>query len=176
MSYAKTAVTAILLFMCAFAFARKDDSYNQHYIGPDEDAPWEENALPLPAYPQGNEKWVDIYVSQTYKGHPKLMLDNIVINTDKTVHFILNQQSDQGINNLTAEAMHCQSRSSKILAFGDDVNKRWIQPRNSQWKVIGTTLNQLDKVRSVLYQTFCEDGLPMNQKELIERINTRAMR
>ena len=86
------------------------------------------------------------------------------------------QQSDEGMNNITAEAIHCKSHSVKIFAYGEDVNKRWIQPRKSDWKVIGTTLNQLDKVRSVLYQTFCEDGLPFNQKELMERIKTRAMR
>ncbi|MCO6504779.1 MAG: CNP1-like family protein [Snodgrassella sp.] len=176
MNYAKLVVTALMMVSCTCALARKDSLFNEHYIGSDEDESWQEHVVALPDYPKGNEKWADIYVSQTYRGRPKLMLDNIFINTDKTVHFILNQQSDQGINNLTAEAMHCPSRRSKIFAYGDDVNKRWIQPRNSQWKVIGTTLSQLDKVRSVLYQTFCEDGLPLNQQDLIQRITTRAMR
>lgn len=178
MNFAKTTLTALMLVMCTFAFAFtwKKSEYNEHYIGPDEDKPWEEQALQLPAYPKGNEQWADIYVSQTYRGKPKIMLENIVIHTDRTVHYILNQQSEQGINNLSAEGMHCRSRTVKIFAFGDDVNKRWVKPRNSQWKVIGTTLNQLDKVRSVLYQTFCEDGLPFNQQELMQRIKTRAMR
>lgn len=175
MKYAKTILTTLLL-VCNLAYARNDDGYNQFYIGPDEDTPWQEQVVALPAYPKGNEQWADIYVSQTNSGKPKIMLDNIMINTDRTVHYILNQQSDEGINNITAEAIHCKSHSVKIFAYGEDVNKRWIQPRKSDWKVIGTTLNQLDKVRSVLYQTFCEDGLPFNQKELMERIKTRAMR
>ena len=132
MKYAKTILTTLLL-VCNLAYARNDDGYNQFYIGPDEDTPWQEQVVALPAYPKGNEQWADIYISQTYSGKPKIMLDSITINPDKTVHYILNQQSEQGIN-------------------------------------------QLDKVRSVLYQTFCEDGLPFNQKELMERIKTRAMR
>lgn len=176
MKYAKTMLTTLLLVICTFAYARNDNGYNKHYIGPDEDAPWQEQEVSLPAYPKGTEQWADIYISQTYSGKPKIMLDSITINPDRTVHYILNQQSEQGINNITAEAIHCKSRSVKIFAFGEDVNKRWIQPRKSDWKVIGTILNQLDKVRSVLYQTFCEDGLPFNQKELMERIKTRAMR
>lgn len=176
MKVIKTVLTVLLLGVCACALARKETLYNEHYIGPDENQPWEEQAVPMPAYPAGNEQWADVYISQTYQGQPKLMLNSIQINTDRTIHYILNQQSDQGINNLTAEAIHCPTRRMKVFGYGDDVNKRWIQPRNSQWKVIGTSLNQLDKVRSVLYQTFCEDGLPRNQQELIKRITTRAMR
>ncbi|WP_239323902.1 CNP1-like family protein [Snodgrassella gandavensis] len=176
MNIAKTMFATLLLGVCALALARKETLYNEHYIGPDENQAWEENAVPIPAYPAGNEQWANLYISQTYTGQPKLMLNSIHINTDHTIHYILNQQSKQGINNLSAEAIHCPTRRMKVFGFGDDVNKRWIQPRNSQWKVIGTTLNELDRVRSVLYQTFCEDGLPRNQQELMQRITTRAMR
>ncbi|WP_239427746.1 CNP1-like family protein [Snodgrassella communis] len=176
MNIAKTVLLTMLLSVCTLALARKETLYNEHYIGPDENQAWEELAVPMPAYPTANEQWANIYVNQTYTGQPKLMLNSISIHTDHTVHYILNQQSNQGINNLSTEAIHCPTRRMKVFGFGDDVNKRWIQPRNSQWKVIGTTLNQLDKVRSVLYQTFCEDGLPRNQQELMKRITTRAMR
>lgn len=176
MNIAKTVLATLLLGICALALARKETLYNEHYIGPDENQAWEEQAVPLPAYPAGNQQWIDVYINQTYSGHPKLLLNSISINPDRTVHYILNQQSAQGINNLSAEAIHCPTRRMKVFGFGDDVNKRWIQPRNGQWKVIGTSLNELDRVRSVLYQTFCEDGLPRNHEELMQRITTRAMR
>ncbi|MDF7676045.1 CNP1-like family protein [Neisseriaceae bacterium ESL0693] len=170
-------IFALLLTSISMAaMARQDELYNKHYVETEADKPWQEQAVPLPAYPGNQAQWVDVYVGGTYSGQPKLMVNSIFINQDKTIHYILNQQSKEGINNLSAEAMYCAQRSVKSYGYGDDVNKRWIQPRQAKWTVIGNTLNQLDPVRSVLYQTFCEDGLPKDQKELMERIRTRAMR
>ena len=171
----------LLVALCASSgvYAKRSDvytEYNKFYVESEKDKAWEEVAVSLPAYPGADAQWRDLYISNTYKGKPKLMVNSIYINTDKTVHYILNQQSDQGFNNISTEAMYCPNRTVKIYGYGDDVNKRWIQPKKSDWRLIGTTFNQLDGVRSVLYQTFCVDGLPRDQKELLERIKTRAMR
>lgn len=172
----KIIVGLFLISFSLLALARQDELYNKHYVETEADQPWAEQKVAMPPYPDNQAQWVDLYVGGTFSGQPKLMVNSVFINKDKTVHYILNQQSREGINNLSAESMYCPKRSVKTYGYGDDVNKRWIQPRNPQWKVIGTVLHQLDPVRSVLYQTFCEDGLPDSQKELLNRIRTRAMR
>lgn len=149
---------------------------DKYYVESEKDKPWEEVAVPVPKYPDNTAQWLDLYVSPTYVGNAKLMLNSIEIAPDKTVHYILNTQSSNGANNLSAEALLCTERSVKTLAYGDDVNHRWITPRKSQWRNIGNSLNQLDAVRGgVLYKTFCEDGLPRDNKELQDRIRTRAV-
>lgn len=171
----------ILLALCASTsvYAGRGDTqtgYDPYYVESDKDKPWEEAAVPMPAYPGADAQWADVYVSNTYTGKPKLMVNSVYINTDNTVHYILNLQSAQGFNNLSAEALYCPNHAVKIYGYGDDVNKRWIQPRKSEWKTVGTLFKQLDAVRSVLYETFCVDGLPLDQKALLERIRSRAMR
>ena len=56
MKVTKTVLTVLLLGVCACALARRETLYNEHYIGPDENQPWEEQAVPMPAYPAGNEQ------------------------------------------------------------------------------------------------------------------------
>ena len=172
----KLILATLVIGVSTLAQARKEELYNSHYVETIADKEWQEQQVALPSYPDNNAKWVDLYISGTYTGQPKLMVNSIFVNSDGTIHYILNQQSKEGINNLSVEAIRCIKRSVKAYGYGDDVNKRWVQPRNPQWKVIGTALNQLDPVRSVLYQTFCEDGLPSTEKELLNRIQTRAMR
>lgn len=171
-------LSMLLLALCAATAVAKDDntSYNRYYVESEKDQPWQEQALAMPAYPDAEAQWADMYVSNTYTAQPKLMINSIRFGPDQTIHYILNIQSAQGFDNITAEAMHCATRSVKTFGYGDSVNRRWITPRVSDWKVIGSVMNVSDPVRAVLYKTFCEDGLPRNEKQLIERIRTRAMR
>lgn len=166
-----------LCLVCSSVWAGiSKEGEDKYYKESEKDKPWEEVSVPMPAYPTKDAQWLDLYVSPTYVGQAKLMLNSIQIAPDKTVHYILNMQSSNGINNLSAEALMCPNRVVKTFAYGDDINHRWIMPRNSQWKNVGNSLNQIDPVRGVLYKTFCEDGLPRNDKELAERLRTRAVR
>lgn len=173
----KIIIAGLMSCSAALVLARADEAFNSHFTdSSDGERVWQEQAVPLPSYPAADAQWVNMYINATYTGQPQLMLNSIFINKDNTVHYILNQKSKEGINNLTAEGMYCAKRSVKVYGYGDDDHKRWVQARQPKWTVINTTFNDLDPVRSVLYQTFCEDGLPSNQKELMERIRDRAMR
>lgn len=105
---------------------------------------------------------------------------------DGSIRYILNIRSDKGYDNLTAEGIFC-ARSSigfgngklssyKVFGYGDTVNSRWIQPRNAEWKPIGGTLGRNDALRAVLYQAFCEGGVPADTQGLVQRLKERAGR
>ncbi len=168
----------VFLMLCtAVTWARDDKTLeNRYYIESEKDRPWEEIAVPMPDYPPADAQWLDLYVSNTHPARPKLMAQSVRIAPDNTVHYILNIQSLQGFNNITAEALHCPQISVKTFGYGDDVNRRWVVPKVSAWKTIGSVNENTDPVRHLLYRTFCEDGLPRNEAQMMERIRSRAMR
>lgn len=185
---------ALIISTQAFAASRndKDTLTNTRYKeSPEEIAAREfkeaDVALPaLPSTQSGN--WFDLYISNTYPNRPKVLLDSVSLAPDGSVRYILNIQSTQGYDNLTAEGIFCSNlsftynddskRSSyKVFGYGDTVNKRWITPRsNNDWKPIGAILNSADPVRGVLYRAFCVDGKPATDEALRERIIQRAGR
>ena len=140
---------------------------------------------PLPNTQSGD--WFDVYVGENYGKKPKILLDSLTIMPapDTSIRYILNVQSTQGYDNLTAEGIFCarssfsynnDKRSSyKVFGYGDTVNSRWIQPRNADWKPLGQTLNRNDNlVRAALYHAFCVDGVPASREALIQRLKERA--
>lgn len=141
---------------------------------------------PIPDTKSGD--WFDLYVSETYSKHPKILLSSLQImpSPDTSIRYILNTQSSNGYDNLTAEGIFC-ARSSfqykggklssyKIFGYGDPVNRRWIQPRNGDWKPIGGAMSRNDELRSVIYHAFCVDGTPGTVEGLAERLKQRAGR
>lgn len=146
---------------------------------------FKEADIGLPPFPDlQSGHWFDIYVGNTYDKKPKILLDSISIAPDTSVRYVLNIQSKQGYDNLSAEGLFCadttfstkeSKRSSfKIFGYGDTVNKRWITPRNADWKPIGAILNSADPVRGVLYRAFCEDGKPGSAEVLRQRVMERS--
>lgn len=178
----------------AFAASRndKDTLTNTRYQEtPEEIAAREfkEADVPLPDFPDTKSGgWFELYISNTYKNQPKVLLDSVTPAPDGSIRYILNMQSKQGYDNLTAEGIFCSNvafnynddskRSSyKIFGYGDTVNKRWITPRsNTGWKPIGAILNSADPVRGALYRAFCEDGKPSDAAKLRDRIIQRSGR
>ncbi|PSJ81101.1 CNP1-like family protein [Neisseria iguanae] len=143
----------------------------------------------LPALPDTKSgDWFDIYISETYAKRPKILLSSLQImpSPDTSIRYILNTQSSQGYDNLTAEGIFC-ARSSfnyagnkhssyKVFGYGDPVNNRWIKPRNADWKPMGGAISRNDELRSVIFNAFCVDGAPNTVEDLIERLQQRAGR
>ena len=149
----------------AAGFSQKNTLLNTHYREtPEETATREfkEHTAALPPLPDTHsEGWFDIYVDEDYGKQPKILLDSLQIMPapDTSIRYILNIRSDKGYDNLSAEGIFC-ARSSirfgndklssyKVFGYGDTVNRRWIQPRNTEWKPIGGTLGRNDALRAV---------------------------
>nr|WP_101121154.1 CNP1-like family protein [Neisseria meningitidis] len=187
----------------AAGFSQKDTPINTRYRETPEEAAareFKEHTAKLPPLPDTHsDGWFDIYVDENYGKQPKILLDSLQIMPapDGSIRYILNIRSDKGYDNLTAEGIFCarfsirfgngkpssykvfgygKPSSYKVFGYGDTVNRRWIQPRNAEWKPIGGTLSRNDALRTVLYQAFCEGGVPADTKGLVQRLKERAGR
>ena len=176
----------------ALGFSQKDTLTNTRYQeSPEEVAAREfkEHKAELPPLPDTQSgDWFDLYVNETYDKQPKVLLSSLQIMPapDNSIRYILNVRSDKGYDNLSVEGLYCartsftysnDKRSSyKVFAYGDTVNRRWIEPRKGDWKLIGNAFSRNDALHTALYQAFCIDGMPTTIKGLVQRLKERGGR
>ncbi|MCF7521649.1 CNP1-like family protein [Neisseria sp. ZJ106] len=176
----------------AVNFSEKDTLVNTRYRETDAEKAariFEEQQTELPPLPdtaQGN--WLEVYVGEDYGKTALILTDSIRVmpSPDSSIRYVLNVRSSQGYDNLTAEGLFCakssfqfggDKRSSyKIFGFGDTANKRWIQPRNNEWKLIGSALSRNDRLHGAIYEVLCSDGAPADVATVIDRLQQRAGR
>lgn len=176
----------------ALGFSQKDTLTNTRYQeSPEEVAAREfkEHKAELPPLPDTQSgDWFDLYVNETYGKQPKILLSSLQImpEPDNSIRYVLNVRSDKGYDNLSVEGLYCartsftysnDKRSSyKIFAYGDTVNRRWIEPRKGDWKLIGNAFSRNDALHTALYQAFCIDGMPTTVEGLVQRLKERGGR
>ena len=176
----------------ALGFSQKDTLTNTRYQeSPEEVAAREfkEHKAELPPLPDTQSgDWFDLYVNETYGKQPKILLSSLQIMPapDNSIRYVLNVRSDKGYDNLSVEGLYCartsftysnDKRSSyKVFAYGDTVNRRWIEPRKGDWKLIGNTFSRNDAMHTALYQAFCVDGMPTTVEGLVQRLKERGGR
>lgn len=176
----------------ALGFSQKDTLTNTRYQeSPEEVAAREfkEHKTELPPLPDTQSgDWFDLYVNETYGKQPKILLSSLQImpEPDNSIRYVLNVRSDKGYDNLSVEGLYCartsftysnDKRSSyKIFAYGDTVNRRWIEPRKGDWKLIGNAFSRNDALHTALYQAFCIDGMPTTVEGLVQRLKERGGR
>ena len=176
----------------ALGFSQKDTLTNTRYQeSPEEVAAREfkEHKAELPHLPDTQSgDWFDLYVNETYGKQPKILLSSLQIMPapDNSIRYVLNVRSDKGYDNLSVEGLYCartsftysnDKRSSyKVFAYGDTVNRRWIEPRKGDWKLIGNAFSRNDALHTALYQAFCIDGMPTTVEGLVQRLKERGGR
>ena len=176
----------------ALGFSQKDTLTNTRYQeSPEEVAAREfkEHKAELPPLPDTQSgDWFNLYVNETYGKQPKILLSSLQIMPapDNSIRYVLNVRSDKGYDNLSVEGLYCartsftysnDKRSSyKVFAYGDTVNRRWIEPRKGDWKLIGNAFSRNDALHTALYQAFCVDGMPTTVEGLVHRLKERGGR
>lgn len=176
----------------ALGFSQKDTLTNTRYQeSPEEVAAREfkEHKAELPPLPDTQSgDWFDLYVNETYGKQPRILLSSLQIMPapDNSIRYVLNVRSDKGYDNLSVEGLYCartsftysnDKRSSyKVFAYGDTVNRRWIEPRKGDWKLIGNAFSRNDALHTELYQAFCIDGMPTTVEGLVQRLKERGGR
>lgn len=176
----------------ALGFSQKDTLTNTRYQeSPEEVAAREfkEHKAELPPLPDTQSgDWFDLYVNETYGKQPRILLSSLQIMPapDNSIRYVLNVRSDKGYDNLSVEGLYCartsftysnDKRSSyKVFAYGDTVNRRWIEPRKGDWKLIGDAFSRNDALYTALYQAFCIDGMPTTVEGLVQRLKERGGR
>lgn len=180
----KHLLAGILSLVCAGAVHA--ESRDWHSSLTESRHEFHESQLDLPPFPNPNEgDWFNLYINETHSGSVAIWLSSVQIAPDKSVRYVLNQRSSKGYDNLSAEGLLCMtghqlwgSDGAKIKTFGygDLANQRWITPRRSDWTTIGSKMNSTDKIRGVLHQLLCVDGLPKTDAELRQRIQKHGGR
>lgn len=168
----------LLAAATAPAHAERDDFFADFRRDPTA-ADFVESRLPLPDVPDAEAgEWLDLYVSAVHRGRPRILLDSIRYAEDGSVRYLFNNRSEAGYDNISAEGILCSSRSFldntgsqiKTYAYADTANRRWIEPKNSGWKVLGGKNSSTDRVRRPLYEAFCIDGKAKDEAALKQRL------
>ncbi len=169
----KPTLVLLCLISSSLAFAAKKDGYNYNYNAPDSlftrEAP--DTAFNTEAYPTDSDKWVEVFINRTYPNTVKIQNPGVVWNlADRSIQYTLDIISPKGFHNTSQEVLHCGSQKVKVLAYADTEAKRWIPIQKTQWKQVASALTSNDVVRYTLYRGLCEDGFPLKEEQLQERI------
>ncbi len=165
-----------LLFLSSFILptTAKNSDYNYNHNAPDSlftrEAP--DIDYQPDTFPQDDAQWVDVYVSNAYPNTVKMQNPGVIWNySDRTIQYTLDIISPRGFHNISQEVLHCGSQKVKTLAYGDTHNHRWIEVAKPQWRQVASAIASHDMVRTQIYRTLCDNGYPLQEKELQERIS-----
>lgn len=174
------ALTLLTITVGAGCAKIKSNQHLSFVTRPDLSREFNESQENLPVIPNLNDgDWYDIYVAPTFTGKPRILLPSIHTATDGSIRYVFNNRSAAGYDNVSAEGILCitgtklldsEGSKLKIFAYADTVNQRWIEPRKSEWQILGGSRNSSDKVRRVLYEAFCQDGKTQNDEQLRQRV------
>jgi hypothetical protein len=143
----RAAVACTLAFVAAAAHAqsRFEEDFN------DQDKPWQEIAIQLPAAPKA-ENLLPFYSSPTQSF--SIDASSIAVGSDGVVRYILVATSEGGARNVSYEGIRCQAYERKLYAFGQQ-DGTWTRSRRDQWeRITGNALNRQHAVLAKDY--FCE--------------------
>ena len=181
MSYRFAHLSALALLCASLTtLAAERKEFNQNIK--EADYSFQQQTISLPDYPAANGKWVDLYVSPTFAGKPKILLGSIHIHDNNSLSYVLNNQSGNGNDNISFENLRCSVQSFRSeynngfrqIAFADTYNKRWLESKNAPWRDVGSNLSTTTPVQEMLSRVFCDDGMPRNDAELTQRLIDRG--
>ena len=181
MSYRFAHLSALALLCTSLTtLAAERKEFNQNIK--ETEYSFQQKTISLPDYPAAKGKWVDLYVSPTFAGKPKILLDSIHIHDNNSLSYVLNNQSGNGTDNVSFENLRCSVQSFRSeynngfrqIAFADTYNKRWLESKNAPWRDVGSNLSTTTPVQEMLSRVFCDDGMPRNDAELTQRLIDRG--
>lgn len=168
----KTKLTVLLTLLAAWPAAAEDylpftERYGHQF---ENEQAWDEAAVILPDYPEaGRGNWFALYVNPTYANQAEVLLP-LEKAADGSLRYVLSIRAPGGEPNYTYEGIRCHDLHQRPFAFGDNGNRRWIAPRNAQWRLYDNYRTAADPVRGRLMRIFCEDGIPRDAAEAEQRL------
>jgi len=163
------AIAGMLLALNAQADNTKGSSFAG--IFDDDSKPWTEAAYTLPAYPQLPD-WVRFDAGPDTSNKYYADSKSLSIAGDGTIHLILRIQSASGVENLSVEGIQCDQGNYRSYAFGDSINKVWIESIRTEWRRIGYD----DKARRTLIENLCpEKNVPTSNEQLAKLLQAIAL-
>ena len=93
-------------------------------------------------------------------------LTSVRVDPDRVVRYTVVARSASGVENVSFEGIHCESREYKVYALGS-IDGTWVPPRNPKWQRIEKKRD--NDVRNALHRYYlCPSGFPRrNAKDTI---------
>ncbi len=136
----------------------------------DENKPWEEIAIQLPATPQ-TENLLPFYVGPTTKQSFAVDSKSLAVGSDGVVRYTLVATSPAGAKSISYEGIHCATFEKKIYAFGRD-DGSWSRSRQDKWEpIVRGAVNRQQAALALDY--FCSNlVVASNVKEMLRRLKS----
>ena len=119
----------------------------------DDDKPWQESNYALPAYPSEGD-WVGFFVHHSLQNQFFVDAKSVSVPDEQVVRYVVKVVSPSGAINLTAEGIQCRQKRFRTYAFGDTVNRRWIESMKPDWR----SIEYDDLMRRRLHENLCQDN------------------
>ena len=159
------------LFLCLSAWLPSpgmaiEDSPPMPFV---ERAPWKEQGIELPAYPDG-EHFVGVPM-QVGDSNMEMFVDepSLNIGDDGVVRYVLMLRSPTGTENLFYEGIRCSTQEWRSYAYGSSAGS-WQELGETPWDVISD--RGVERYRLELYRHYlCDPKVgPRLRKEIFRRM------
>ncbi|WP_165494113.1 CNP1-like family protein [Aquitalea sp. USM4] len=165
------ALAGLLLALAAQASEYNKGFNNTNYALEDV-KPWEEGKYSIPAYPAAPD-WIGFYVGPEVANKYFADSKSMTVGEDGVVRLILRVQSPAGAENLSVEGIQCSANTYRSYAFGDSINKRWIESMREEWRKIEYD----DKARRALREDLCvEKTAPKSAEQAVKLLRAAPWR
>jgi hypothetical protein len=136
----------------------------------DEEKPWQEIAVQIPAAPK-KENLQSFYVGPTTSHTFSIDTASLSIGDDRVVRYILHVKTAGGAESVSYEGIRCQTYEKKTYAFGQR-DGSWTRARRDKWEPItGTITNRYQAALAKDY--FCDhQTVSGSVREIVARMRT----
>lgn len=134
----------------------------------DENKPWEEIAVQMPAVPLP-ENLIEFYVSPTATQKFAIDAKSLAIGSDGVIRYTLVVTSPAGAKNISYEGIRCATFEKKLYAFGRD-DGSWGRSRRDQWE--GIVRSNVNRQHAALAQDYFCSNLTIvgTEKDMLQRL------
>ncbi len=162
--------TLLTLFLC-LPFAAHAE-WGQFEFEFDQDKPWSEVVVQLPAYPKA-ENLIPFNASSATRNRHFIDADSISVGEDKVVRYTVVIEAAGGAKNVSFEGLRCESGERRLYAYGHP-DGTWSKARNVKWE--GIKFRSLLSYHKALYEDhFCPDGIRVKDgKEAAQNLRRAA--
>ncbi|MGV8990994.1 MAG: CNP1-like family protein [Thiobacillus sp.] len=138
----------------------------------DQDKPWSEVVVKLPAYPKA-ENLIPFNVSSATQNKHFIDAESISVGEDLVVRYTVIIEAAGGAKNVSFEGLRCESAERRLYAYGHP-DGSWSKARNAGWE--GIKLRSLLAYRKALFEDFfCPDGIRVSDgKEAVKNLRQAA--
>ncbi len=134
----------------------------------DENKPWQEIAIQLPAAPAA-ENLIPFYVSATATQSFAIDGNSVTVGSDGVVRYTMVTRSGAGASNISYEGIRCESFEKKLYAFGRP-DGSWSRSRRDQWEpIMRNAANRQHAALAMEY--FCQEKtIAGNAQNIVDRL------